>query len=237
VHYIQAETRPEGVSASRPIEATAKQCSKKRVEGKCALQEMGVQNGQLRLQLGEVARSKRCGDRISQDLQIEGINCRVVLDTGSQISLIPQQVVKQLGARKGKRYLGRRIRESRAQVGGIGSGTLRTSQEISLLVHSRSTFAKVNFLIDNRREASRGQAMPIILGTNGLAALGYSLLSPEGKQLITPSSHVAAVLEEWNRSQKGDRESGVGMCRVGARMPTGGMSESLIEASDPSHFD
>jgi hypothetical protein len=55
--------------------------------------------------------------------------------------------------------------------------------------------------------------------------------------LITPSSHVPAVLNEWNRTPKEDQGIRVGMRRVGARMPTGGMSESLIEASDPSHFD
>ena len=144
--------------------------------------------------------------------------------------------MKQLEARKEKRYVDRGITESRAQVKGIGSGTLETKQEISLLVHSKSTFTKVTFLIDDRREASRGQAVPIVLGTNGLAALGYSLISPEGKLLISPSSHVTAVLEEWSRCPKGDKEPRVGVCLVGARMPTVGMSESSVETySRPSN--
>ena len=122
-----------------------------------------------------------------------------------------------------------KIRKSETKVHGIGAGTLELRKEISLLVDSKNTFAKVTFLIDERTERVGDQSKPIILGTNGLAALGYSLFSPDGKSLMTSTNHVAEILKEWKRSPKHDKEAaGVGICREDARMPTGGMSESAI---------
>jgi hypothetical protein len=242
VHYMPIETEPESTGTSRPIEATAKRCLKKRTEGKCALQEM--RNKQSKPFWGGVPKSgvpksKKCGERIRQNLRIEGVTCSVVLDTGAPVSLIPLRVVKQLGARKGKHQLMEKIRKSKVRVKGIGAGMLEIRDEVSLLVDSRNTFAKVTFLIDEKTERIGDQSGPIILGTNGMAALGYSLFSPGGESLMTSTNYVADMRNKWKQNPKLETETvEVGISRVGARLPTGGMLSSPIkDDSEPSFED
>jgi hypothetical protein len=137
----------------------------------------------------EIPVSKRSDALVLQDLQIEGATYQVVLDTGAQISLIPRRVVMQVEARRGKEYLAERITPSNMKLRGITQQSVPTSHEVALIVNSGNTLAKVQFLIDERVERDGARPLPIILGRNGLAALGYSLISPDGEMLMTPAFH------------------------------------------------
>ena len=125
---------------------------------------------------------------IHQQMALEGTVYDVTLDTGASVSMVPRRVVMELLEKLGEKFFQGKIKKSSLKVRGITNHVISSCQEVTLTFDQGKTRATIPCLMDERVEDSEHD-MPILLGRNGLEALGFVLISPEGCPIMTPSHH------------------------------------------------
>ena len=126
---------------------------------------------------------------ITRDTLVDGLKVPTVYDCGSSVCLIPRRILLQLVAAKGDGFYLGRVSTTNLRIRGVTNHLLSTGQQIVLHLDTGVTQAAVPFLIDERVETQGNSFLPLLLGLNGLSALGFVLIGPDGRVINRPLFH------------------------------------------------
>ena len=136
---------------------------------------------------GRIPRAPRTRELVTRDMTVDGLTFKVLVDTGASVSLIPRWAFLRLLEVKGVEFYEGNIVQSELRIRGVTDHLLSSAQEVMLRFDTGPTQADVPCLIDERVEVGQKRGLPLILGSNGLDALGVVLISPQGQLWSTPN--------------------------------------------------
>jgi hypothetical protein len=91
-----------------------------------------------------------------------------------------------LAKEKGEKWFEQRLKDRDMRLRGVAGHVVHCTKEVLLLMDSGQTQAYVPCMVNERPERD-GRPQPIILGLNGIAALGITVTTAAGEPLVAPA--------------------------------------------------
>ena len=138
---------------------------------------------------GRIPRAPRARKLITQEMMVDGILVKTVFDSGASVCLIPRKMFLHLVSKLGKEFYDGKLAKSNLRIRGVTNHVLPTAQEVLLRFNTGTTQADVPCLIDERVVDDKEDSLPMLLGINGLKALGFLIIGPGGEIWMSSDYH------------------------------------------------
>ena len=134
---------------------------------------------------GRIPRAPRTRELITQDMMVDGVSFKVLMDTGAAVSLIPRWAFLKLLDIKGLEFYSGKISQSELRIRGVTDHLLFSVQEVVLRFDTGSTQTDVPCLIDESGDRTESGTPPDSgWKWNGFSRCGSS--EPPGTTLQRP---------------------------------------------------